>query len=677
MSYTFRGRTLNKIGVIGSGQIGPDIALHFAKVMAPHGTPVVVVDINDEALAAGKARLEKKVARGVQGGAFKPEEGEAITGGVEFTSDYAALAGADLVVEAATENEAIKGKIFSQLAELCAPDALLLSNSSHLEPEVIFAPLAKKSNTGVVHYFFPAERNRALEIVPGEATDPEHVEWLLAFYTEIGKVPIRVGSRYGYAIDPLFEGLLQTAALLQEHGVATSKQIDSVAQEVLGLGVGPFTAHNLTGGNPITAHGLSLLTTRVNPWFKPPQSLLDKVAKGEDWETPGRGEAVEVDADTKTKVADALRATFWGLSCEVLDSGITNVGDLDMAVEIGLVINPPFASMNAYGVAESLALVEALRASHPAFATFPLAKCLQAQAKRGEPWEIPYVLREDHDGVAVLTIRRPKVLNALNGDVFAQLQAHAEAIDADPAIQGAVITGFGTKAFVSGADVGFLAKIETPEQGVACSLSSQAPLNRIEAMQKPVVCAMNGLAFGGGNELAMSCHARVCKAGLRTFVGQPEPNLGIIPGAGGTQRLPRLIGIEPAAKILRDGRPISSKQALELGLVRAEVEGDVVAAAVQLVRDAAAGKVELPPIAQGPLADVPDALPPVELGHLSTAIDAIIQRAILEGARMSLADGLKHEAELFADVVRTQDMKIGITNFMTKGPRSKAEFVHA
>jgi len=677
MSYTFRGRTLTKIGVIGSGQIGPDIALHFAKVMAPHHTPVVVVDINEEALAAGKARLEKKVGRGVKGGAFKPEQGEAITAGVQFTSDYDALQGADLVVEAATENEAIKGKIFSQLAGICADDALLLSNSSHLEPEVIFEPLPNKANTGVVHYFFPAERNRALEIVPGKGTAPANVEWLLAFYTEIGKVPIQVGSRYGYAIDPLFEGLLQTAALLQEHGVATSKQIDSVAQECLGLGVGPFTAHNLTGGNPITAHGLGLLHTRVNAWFDPPQSLLEKVDKGEDWETPSRGETVEVDADTKAKVADALRATFWGLSCEVLDSGITTVGDLDMAVEIGLVINPPFASMNAYGVDEALGLVKALRESHADFAGFPLAACLEAQAASGKPWEIPYVLREDRDGVAVLTIRRPKVLNALNADVFAQLQAHAEAIEADASVQGAVITGFGTKAFVSGADVGFLAKIETPEQGVQCSLESQAPLNRIEALQKPVVCAMNGLAFGGGNELAMSCHARVCKAGLRTFVGQPEPNLGIIPGAGGTQRLPRLIGIEPAAKILRDGRPISSAQAKELGLVHAEVEGDVVEAAVQLVRDAVAGKVELKPIPKGPLPDVPESLPPVELGHLSTAIDAIIQRAILEGARMPLADGLKHEAELFADVVRTQDMKIGITNFMTKGPRSKAEFVHA
>ncbi|MEZ6186139.1 MAG: 3-hydroxyacyl-CoA dehydrogenase/enoyl-CoA hydratase family protein [Planctomycetota bacterium] len=677
MSYTFRGRTLNTVGVIGSGQIGPDIALHFAKVMAPHQVSVIVVDISDEALAQGKARLEKKVQRGVEGGAFKPAEGEAITGCVQFTSDYDALRGANLVVEAATENEAIKGKIFSQLAQICAPDALLLSNSSHLEPEVIFEPLADKARTGVVHYFFPAERNRALEVVPGEETDPEVAAWLLAFYTEIGKVPIQVGSRYGYAIDPLFEGLLQTAALLQEHGVATSKQIDTVAREVLGLGVGPFTAHNLTGGNPITCHGLELLHTRVNPWFQPPASLKEKVAQNADWETPARGETVEVDPATKKTVGDALRATFWGLSCEVIDSGITTVGDLDMAVEIGLVIDPPFASMNAYGVAEALQLVEALRQSHTAFAEFPLARCLQEQAASGEPWEIPYVVREDVDGVAVLTIRRPKVLNALNAEVFAQLEAHAEAIDADSSVVGAVLTGFGTKAFVSGADVGFLAKIETPEQGVQTSLNSQRPLNRIEAMRKPVVCAMNGLAFGGGNELAMACHARLCKQGLRTFVGQPEPNLGIIPGAGGTQRLPRLIGIEPAAKILRDGRPISSAQAKELGLVRDEVEGDLVAAAVRLVKDVAAGKETLTPIEQGPLQDVPATLPAVELGHLSTAIDAIIQRAILEGARLPLADGLKHEAELFADVVRTQDMRIGITNFLTKGPRSRAEFVHA
>ena len=672
MAYSFAGRTISKVGVIGSGQIGPDIALHFAKVLAPSGVSVVVVDVSEEALAAGEKKLHKKVDRGVESRAFKPEQGEGIKSAVTFTQSYDELSGVDLVVEAATENAELKGRIFRQVEGLANEGALLLSNSSHLQPEKIFTTLADKSRAGVVHYFFPAERNRALEIVPGAETDPEHTRWLLRFYEEIGKAPIKVGSRYGYAIDPLFEGLLQTAALLVEQGVGTVKEVDTVARKVLGLGVGPFTAHNLTGGNPITAHGLSILHDEVNPWFAPPASLLAKVEADELWDTPKRGEEVTVSPEKEQQIGDALRATFWGLCCEVIDSGITTVSDLEMCVEIALVLDPPFASMNDYGVQRAYELVRDFAGK---FEGFPVAKCLEEQAGEGD-WPISYVTREDQEGVAVLTIRRPKVLNALNAAVFKELGDHADAIAADDAVIGAVITGFGTKAFVSGADVGFLAECESPEQGETTCLASQAPLNKIEALSKPVVCALNGLAFGGGNELAMSCHARIAKSGLKVLAGQPEANLGILPGAGGTQRLPRIVGFEAAAKMLRTGRPISGAEALELGLIREEVEGDLVAAAVDLVRKAAAGEVELKRVPAGALSEVPESLPEIELGHLSTAVDALLCRAVLEGAKLPLTKGLEHEAKLWGEGVNLEDFRIGIDNFLTKGPRSKAEFVN-
>jgi enoyl-CoA hydratase/3-hydroxyacyl-CoA dehydrogenase len=675
MAFSYAGKTLRKVGVIGSGQIGPDIALHFTKVLAEAGTPVVVVDISQAALDKGRAKLEKKVQKGVESKAFSPDEAKAMLAGITFTSDYGALAGADLVVEAATEDAGIKGKIFAQLEATCAKDALLLSNSSHLEPERIFGGLADRGRTAVVHYFFPAERNYVVEVVPGKDTTPEVGRWLLGFYEAIGKVPVRIGSRYGYAIDPIFEGLLQTACWLVDHGHATTKEVDAVARRALGLGVGPFTAHNLTGGNPITAEGLEQLHERVHPWFSPPASLLDKVKAKQDWETPARGEEVQVPADREARIADALRGTYFGLVCEVLDSGITNVADYDLALEMALDIQPAFQAMDRLGTDRALALVKKVAAEQPGF---PVARCLVERGEAKRPWDVPFVVREDQGGVAVLTIRRPKVLNALNGDVFAQLQRHAEAIAQDASVVGAVITGFGTKAFVSGADVGFLARIETPEQGVQTCLDSQRPLNTIQALAKPVVCAMNGLAFGGGNELAMACHARLCVKGLKVLAAQPEPNLGIIPGAGGTQRLPRLIGVEAAARLLRTGRPISSAEAVSLGLVRAEVERDeLVAAAVDLARRLASHETKVDPLPTGPLPKVPTALPEVDLGHLSRAVDRVLCRAILEGAAMPLEQGLRHEAEMFGECVKLKDMRLGITTFLEKGPRAKAPFVHA
>jgi enoyl-CoA hydratase/carnithine racemase len=179
------------------------------------------------------------------------------------------------------------------------------------------------------------------------------------------------------------------------------------------------------------------------------------------------------------------------------------------------------------------------------------------------------VIRRDDGDVAVLTIRRPAVLNALSDEVYGQLRDHVAAIRDDPAIAAVVLTGFGPKAFVSGADVGFLAKIASPADGVSTSERSKEAGNLLEQMGKPSVCALNGMALGGGNEIAMCCTARIIRRGVSLAVAQPEPNLGIVPGAGATQRLPRLVGLDRAAMMLRTGRPLSGKEAVACGLVRA------------------------------------------------------------------------------------------------------------
>ena len=282
------------------------------------------------------------------------------------------------------------------------------------------------------------------------------IDWLMSFYEEIGKVPIKVGSRYGYAMDPIFEGLFHAAALCVEEGLGTVKEVDSVARKVLKQGVGPFTAMNLTGGNPLTFVGLQHYTEKLYPWFTPTKLMSDLMEKGEAWETAKRGEKVEV-ADAAAKIRDRMLGAYFGIVGEILDSGISNVADLEMGVQTALVTKPPFEYMNEIGVEESLKLVEAYAADHKGF---PVPECIRAQASKGA-WEVPFVIRTDHDDIAVLTIRRPAVLNALNKDVFEQLGAHVERIGSEDGVAGAVITGFGRKAFVSGADIGMLAAVKS------------------------------------------------------------------------------------------------------------------------------------------------------------------------------------------------------------------------
>lgn len=673
MAYAHKGRLIRKVGVIGSGQIGPDIALYFSKVLSGHGVSVVVIDVSPEALDRGRAKLSKKIEKGVETRAFSTGEAERMRAAVEWTTDYARVADADLVVEAATEDAALKAKIFRTLESLCAPAAILASNSSHLEPEVIFAGLAERGRTAVVHYFFPAERNIVVEVVPGADTRPETTDWLLSFYEAIGKAPIRVKSRYGYAVDPIFEGVFLAAALCVEGGEGTTREVDAVARQALGLAVGPFTAMNLTGGNPITDKGLDHYTEKIMPWYRSPRILKERLASGAPWETPRRDETVPVDGARRERIAAALRGAYFGIACEILESGIATVADLEMAVESALDMTPPCRLMNQVGVAEALRLVETYAAAHPGFV---VPGILRAQASSGRPWEVPTVLRRDAGDVAIVTIRRPRVLNALDPDTFGQIAARLEAADADPAIRAMVLTGFGIKAFAAGADVRSLAAISSPREGEETSLASQAFLNRIAALRKPVVCALNGYAFGGGNELAMACTARICRKGLAVVAAQPEVNLGIIPGAGGTQRLPRLVGLSRAAEILRTGRPLSGGEAVALGLVHREAEGDLLDEAAAFARRLADGAETVTPLRREPMPDVPDVLPPVDLGHLSRRIDAILCETILQGARLTLEEGLRLEARKFGECAATEDMRIGIRNFLEKGPRSKAPFVH-
>ncbi len=672
MPLTMFGRTIRKVGVIGSGNIGPDIALHFSQTLHSYDVPVVVVDIVQSALDVGSKKAESKLMKGVEKKIYKKEEADAIFRNIRFTTDYGQLKDADLVIEAAFERLDVKNKIFSQLEETCSKTAILASNSSHIPPQEIFPNMKEKARCLVLHYFFPAERNILLEIVPMKETDPALVEYCLKLYEFLGKAPIKVKGRFGFAVNPFFEGMFLAGTFMAEKGLGTVKQIDTIIQKTLGMGVGPFTAHNLSGGNPLTQHGAQVYTNVIMPWFRSPKILDEMVKSGQNWETAARGETVEYSQELYEAVSSRVMSAYFGIACEIVESGITNIGDLDMAIENGLVMTPPFQLMNKVGIKKSFELVEAYAKENPGF---KVTEMLRKQAASGKPWKIPVVIREDKGDIAVIKIRRPKVLNALNQDVLDQLREIFTDIKKDPKVKGAVVTGFGTRAFVSGADIGMLAALKTPAEAEAKCTEDKSVVNLLENLGKPTVCAMNGLAFGGGNELAMACTARIATHGQKVFVAQPEPRLGFIPGAGATQRLPRLVGMENAWTLLRSANPISSARAKEIGLIQDEVKGDLVEAAIDLLKKIIAGSVSVKSIPKGPI-PVPSKLPEVDIGSLSRKIDSLLQKAILEGARTTLEEGLKIESKVFGECLTTEDMKIGIETFLKQGPKASAAFVH-
>ena len=247
------------------------------------------------------------------------------------------------------------------------------------------------------------------------------------------------------------------------------------------------------------------------------------------------------------------------------------------------------------------------------------------------------LLVADHGAVRTITIHRPERLNALDSATLDALQAAADAAADDPAVRVVVLTGAGPKAFVAGADIAEMSGL-TPAQGRDFSLRGQRMMRRFETLPKPVIAMVNGFALGGGLELAMCCHLRI--AADTAKVGQPEVNLGLIPGFGGTQRLLRLAGRAATLELCLTGVPVDAARALQLGIVNrvvpaAELEAETMKLANQLAEAA-----------------------PLALRGILDCVNV--------GGDCAIEEGLQYEAAQFGLVFSTEDMREGTGAFLHK-----------
>ncbi len=247
------------------------------------------------------------------------------------------------------------------------------------------------------------------------------------------------------------------------------------------------------------------------------------------------------------------------------------------------------------------------------------------------------ILIERDGATAIITINRPKVLNALNTQTLDELRRAILEIKQDEGVRVVILTGAGERSFVAGADINELA-VQTAAGGREHALAGQHVFDLIENLGKPVIAAINGFALGGGCELAMACTLRLAADGAR--LGQPEIALGLIPGYAGTQRLPRLVGRGKAMEMILGGAPISADEALRIGLVNrvvpaAELMAEARTLAGQLAKNA-----------------------PIAMRY--------IINAVTRGVEMPFAEACQYEATLFGLVASTEDMKEGTAAFLEK-----------
>ena len=641
------------VGVIGAGTIGPDIAYYL--LGAVPGLKVTLVDIRQPAVDAALARLAEYRDKAVARGKLAPAAAQGLLDGLAGGTDYDALAACDWVLEAATEDLALKRRIFADVEARVAPDAAITSNTSSLPAARIFAGLARPERATVTHFFAPAWRNPAVEVIAWERSDPALVAWLRRFFCATGKLPLVTSDAPCFMLDRVFDNWCNEAALLLGEG-ATASQVDAVAAEF--VHAGPFFVLNLANGNPIIVETNTLQADEEGEHYRP-APILRSVQR---WSVSPKA---EVPAEMRTRIRDRLLGVLLSQTVDILDRGITgDPADLDIGCRTALGFKRgPLELMRALGDAEVGRLLARFGAERPGMpqATRVLAAYQPA---------FSHILVDQVDDVVVVTLRRPEAMNALHDEMTDEILAAIRAREADPKVAGFVVTGYGTRAFCAGADIGrFPSLLGNAEAAAQYARDCSRLLVHLDAMTKPVVAAINGLALGGGFELAMRCHGLVATRGA--WMQLPEVTLGILPGIGAMvvpyRRWPRAAAVFHG--MLVRAERLKAAQALELGVVDALADDAdaLLRTALERVR-ALAGRVER-------IADAPVAVPAFDGGParaaggraLSARVVALIEAAVRDAAAApSLAAALDIGYRAFGATACTAAAREGIDAFLAR-----------
>jgi len=653
-----------KVGVIGSGSIGPDLAYGFLSAIARvPDAKVFLVDIKQEALDAGVARIRGYAKKGVSRGKLSVKVAAAMEQALVPTLSLSDLAECEYVLEAASEMLPIKRKILADLEGVVSDDCLIGFATSGLPRAEIAADAKTPNRCFVNHPFFPAWRALPVEVVP--SGDDAMLERMLGTLKRLGKVPVLTSDVACFAADDIFCNYISEAARIVEEKVATPAQVDAIVNDAIGGG-GPFNVMDLTRGNLLTVHCQELMQNADtgSDWFKAPAILTEQGDKA--WHDRKQPADPSYDDALARTVLDRILPVLIGRTYFVLDQGICAATELDWLIRMALGFSKGMLEFTReLGADRAHELCTAFAAKYPGF---EVPKSIANKTVGNHRRNV--IIERDGD-VALLKVFRPEVKNALSKQTIEEIDGAFAELAEDDSVKGVVFSSY--DGSLAGADINELAALPSPDECRNICMNTHPVLVRMATFPKPIVAAVDGPVMGGGAEFSMACHARV--VGKSLALAQPEVNLGIIPGYGGTQRLPRLIGVERANDLLRTGRAVGAKDACTWGWAHGEPVADVMETAIGLVRAHARGDVKLTPVTPEPI-PVPDSLPAVDIGHRSLAVDAILVDVIKRGLATSLSEGLAIEADGFALCKATVDMDIGMKNFMQNGPRVPALFLH-
>jgi enoyl-CoA hydratase/3-hydroxyacyl-CoA dehydrogenase len=550
-----RPSDIKKICVLGAGTMGAGIAQRAAQ----SGFSVSLRDIEDRFVSGGLDNIRKTLDEGIKRKKVTEAQATAIMDAINGTTDMAeAVDGAQLVIEAIFEDIEIKAKVFKEADELSAPDTILTSNTSSLSITDMAGSVKDPTRFAGLHYFFPSAINRLLEVIAGDETSDETMDLLMDLGRVMGKVPIRCKDSPGFIVNRYFVPYLNEACRLVDEGIANIPTVEAAACQAFGIGMGPYALMNATG-IPIAYHSQCTLQDALGEAYAPSELLKKQFEAEVTWDISG-----EVDEVAKEAAMKRLKGVVFTVAAQLMDEQVCSPEDADLGATIGLRwAMGPFAMMNDEGTKEARYLVGAWLQTLPEEARVAMPRSLEDLAAKDQDWPVSTVVVETDGPVAVLRMSRPAAMNALNTDVLKDLDEALDRVEADPALRVIVLTGEGN-AFVAGADIKEMVT-KTPLEAREFTQLGHRVFRRIEEMDAIVIAAINGYALGGGMEMALACD--IILASEKARVGLPEVGLGIHPGFGGTQRLPRLVGRWKAKELILTAQQLSAKEAKDIGLV--------------------------------------------------------------------------------------------------------------
>jgi len=643
---------IETITVLGAGTMGHGIA----EVAALAGYEVRLRDINEDLVNDGYEQIEWSLGKLAEKERISEADRDSALERVTPVVDIAeSVDGTDVVVEAIIEDMDIKREVYGDIDDAAPEDAIFASNTSSLSITDLSEATDRPEQVCGMHFFNPPVRMELVEVISGDHTSAETMDAVVDLADDFDKTPVRVRKdEPGFIVNSILVPLMNEACWIVEDEAATIEAVDSTTKYEMGLPMGAFELGDQVG-NDVSLHVLEYMNEVLGEAYAP-SPLLERTVEDErlgkktgegfyDYEDGGP----DIPADaTSDEVSDRLVAVLANETGKLIEKEVAPAEDIDEAVMLGAAFPKGPAKLSDETGLESL--IETLEGLHEetGAARYEVSAGLREAATDGGFYGGDEETEES--GVEFETIRveyptemvghiildRPHQLNTVNLEMIEEIETALELLEDDDDIRGVLFTGAGDRAFSAGADAMGMAGAANPIDAIELSRKGQTVWGKLETMAEPVVIGVDGYCLGGGMELSTCADMRI--ATERSEFGQPEFDLGLLPGWGGTQRLKNIVGEGRAKEIIFTADQYEAETMAEYGFVNEVVGNDELEeAAIELADDLARG-------------------PPLAMEYTKKAMKA---------GRDDTDAGLEVEAFSFGHLITTDDVMEGITKLQS------------